>query len=170
MHSGLELTLFKDLLLDDILVQDLVVELEWLLVDELVVKTLAVCGLHNVAFRVNAILVALLSGSLVLTFELFFLLDGVRMVLHKALRWADLELHDASVVQLVNRLVKSLWVDTLSLVLKLAVKFSELVLDSFRLELKLFIVEPVLRLSIDSKLLFVRVIKRLFSGGSVFFL
>jgi len=56
-----------------------------------------------------------------LTLELFLLLDSVLVMLDKALRGRDFELGDATVVQLVDCLIKSLRVDSLALHLQLTI-------------------------------------------------
>ena len=89
LHHGLVQELFlvlEHLLLDDILIEDLVVELEWLLVYKLVIEAFTVGGLDDVTLRVDTVLVADLSWSLVLTLELLFLLDSVIMVVDQAAR------------------------------------------------------------------------------------
>ena len=85
VHHGLAkdlLTVLEHLLLNDVLFQDLVVELEWLLIDKLVIESFAVCWLDDVALRVHTVLVALLSRLLVLTLELLLLLHRVIVMLH----------------------------------------------------------------------------------------
>ena len=79
--------LFVHLLLDDILSQDLIVELKRLFVNEFVIQTFAISRLHNVAFRVDAVLVTLARRMLLLGSELRLLLYGVDMMVYKALRW-----------------------------------------------------------------------------------
>ena len=87
-----------------------------------------------------------------LTLEFLLLLHCVLVVLDEALCWRDIELRDATVIQLINCLVEGLWVDTLPLNFKLTVELSKLVLDGLCLDLELFVVEAVLRLAIDAKL------------------
>ena len=87
LHHGLLeglISVLVDLFLDHVLLQHLVVELEWLLVDEFVVETLAIGRLNDVTLRVHAVLVALLCGSLMLTLELFLLLHSVVVMFDEA--------------------------------------------------------------------------------------
>ena len=161
LHHCLHVETLKDLLLNDVLVQNLVIEIQWLFVNQLVVEAFAISWLHDVTLRINAVLVSLLRRRLVLALEFLFLLNSVSVVLNKSLGRRYFKLDDASVVQFVDCLIECLWVDTLSLLLKLPVKLSELVLNSLCLQLKLFVVESVLGLAINTKFFFIGVLEGL---------
>ena len=98
------------------MLKHLVVELEWLLIDELVIESFAVCWLDDVALGVHAVLVALLSWLLVLTLELLLLLHCVIVMLHKAFGRGHLKFVDATVIELINCFVEGLTIDTFALV------------------------------------------------------
>lgn len=150
-----------DLLLNDVLVQNLVIEVQGLFVDQLVVQAFSIGRLHDVALRINAVLVALHRRRLVFTFEFLFLLYSVRVVIDKSFGRRYFKLDDASVVQFIDRLIECLWVDALSLNLELLVKLGELVLNSLCLQFELLVVEAMLRLAINTKFFFIGVLKRL---------
>lgn len=97
-----------------------------------------------------------------LTLEFLLLLHSVLVVLDEALCWRDIELRDATVIQLINCLIKGLWVDTLPLNFKLTIELSKLVLNGLCFDLELFVVEAVLRLAIDAKLYLI-LISRVFN-------
>ena len=78
-------TLLVHLLFDDVLAQDLIVEFQRLLINQLVVQAFSIGWLHDIALRVDAVLVALLGRTLMLALKLLFLLHCVLVVLDEAL-------------------------------------------------------------------------------------
>jgi len=169
-HALLERQFFVlvDLLLDDVLVEDLIVKLQRLFVDQLVVQAFAVSWLNDVRLRVDGILVSFLSRCLVLTLELFLLFHSVRVVLNETLGRRDFEFANTAIVKFIDRLIESLWVNVLTLSLKLGVKLGKLVLDSFCFHLEFFVVESMLRLTVNTILnRIIRVVEWHLSSHSV---
>ena len=77
--------LLEDFLLNDALVKHLIVKVKRLLVKKLVVEAFAIDRLHDVALRVDAVLVTFLGGFLVNVLEFLLLLHSVQMVSNKPL-------------------------------------------------------------------------------------
>ena len=97
-------------------------------------------------------MVSFRTRRLVLTLELLFLLDCVRVVLDQTASGRDVKLVDASIVQLVDRLIEGVSVDVMPLTLQLGIKLSELVLNRPSLDLQFLIVKLVLRSAVDAEL------------------
>ena len=97
MLEGLLLILI-DLLLNDVLLQYLVIELKWFLLNEVVIKALAVGWLNDIALRVHAVLVTLFSRSLMLTLKLLFLFNCMVMMIDETASWRDTELRYSTVI------------------------------------------------------------------------
>ena len=120
------------LLLDDILVEHLIVELKRLLIDQVVVETLA-DGLDDVTLLVVCVLLTMLGGAHILFPELVLVLEGKILVTDKSLRWGHHELLNSVVVEVVHLSVEDVPVEFASLLIKLFLKLFELVLHSLGL-------------------------------------
>jgi len=108
-------SLLKHLLLNDILVKYLVIELQWFLINQLIVEAFAIGRLYNVALRVNAVLIALLGWLLVFALKLFLLFNCMKMMLDETFGRRNIELGDTTVVKFINRFVESVWIDSITL-------------------------------------------------------
>ena len=148
----------RDLLLDDVLVQHLIVELEGVLIDEVVVEALALLGLDDDTLVELHVDLAAHTGSLMLLSEDLFLLEGVVLVVSQT-TCRGIELFDSTVVQMFHLDVERLFVNSVPLLFELALQLLELLLNIVCLLLQV-LVEVLGTATINGGSIFVCLVNR----------
>ena len=97
-----------------------------------------------------------------LTFKLFFLFNCVGVMGDQPCGRSHLELANTPEVQFIHRFVESFAVNTCPVRLKLLISLLKFVSQRFGLLFKLIVVEPVLRIAVDVKILHEGVFERRF--------